>query len=191
MKLWVDDLREPPEGWYWAKTSAHAIEMLILGRSDITVMSLDHDLGGDDTTRPVVMWMCENEQWPKVIQIHTANPVGREWLEGMISRYKPKVNDSCINCDVELELVFPEFAKEGSRQYDNALEICLGGGYSMFFDNIDGDYRVFLCHDCAHQACEALPWLDRLIRPLNSHAHTQQFWDANPDHEGWDKKHAG
>jgi hypothetical protein len=63
--------------------------MLILGRSDITEMSLDHDLGGDDTTRPIVLWMCENESWPTTVHVHTANPVGREWLEGMIERYKP------------------------------------------------------------------------------------------------------
>lgn len=94
MKLWVDDLREPPEGWYWAKTSEHAIEMLILGRNHVEEMSLDHDLGEDDTTRRVVLWMCENSQWPETVGVHTANPVGREWLEGMIARYKPSENDN-------------------------------------------------------------------------------------------------
>jgi hypothetical protein len=54
----------------------------------ITEMSLDHDLGGDDTTRPIVLWCCENDFWPVEVRIHTANPVGRDWLEGMIERYK-------------------------------------------------------------------------------------------------------
>jgi len=35
----------------------------------------------------------------------------------------------------------------------------------MFFDNIDGDHHVFLCHDCAHNLCDATPWLARLIQP--------------------------
>jgi hypothetical protein len=89
MKLWVDDLRPAPEGWYAAETSAHAIEMLILGRHHIEAISLDHDLGGEDTTRPIVLWMIENDVWPEKINVHSANPVGVEWLEGMIERYRP------------------------------------------------------------------------------------------------------
>jgi len=85
MKLWVDDLREPPEGWRWAKSSRAAI--LRLEFDSFTEISLDHDLGGDDTPRPVVLWMIENDYQPHRIHVHTANPVGREWLEGMIRRY--------------------------------------------------------------------------------------------------------
>lgn len=87
-KLWVDDVRTPPEDWHWAKNSAAAIECLDRMRNQITHISLDHDLGGDDTTRPVVLWMCEHELWPQNIQVHTANPVGREWLIGMVERYR-------------------------------------------------------------------------------------------------------
>ena len=88
MRLWVDDLRDPPDAtWSWAKTSAAAIDMLKVAAGDVSEMSLDHDLGGDDTTRPVVLWMCENDTWPARVSVHTANPVGREWLEGMIRRY--------------------------------------------------------------------------------------------------------
>jgi len=87
MKLWVDDLRTPPAGWTWAKTSAEAISLL--RRNDVSALSLDHDLGGDDTTRPVVLWMCENDVWPPDIRVHSANPVGVEWLTGMVNRYRP------------------------------------------------------------------------------------------------------
>jgi hypothetical protein len=92
MKLWVDDLREPPgwnDGqWVWAKTSLEAIACIKWG-SPITEMSLDHDLGGDDTTRPLILFLCEYGGWPDKVVVHTANPVGREWLEGMIARYQP------------------------------------------------------------------------------------------------------
>lgn len=92
MKLWVDDERPAPEGWQWAKTSLEAIHQLHGNWLERTEeMSLDHDLGGEDTTRRVVLWLCENPSyWPFVVHVHTANPVGREWLEGMISRYKPE-----------------------------------------------------------------------------------------------------
>jgi hypothetical protein len=94
MKLWVDDLRPAPDtSWTWAETSADAIAILSLrrfSRRPVEAMSLDHDLGEDDTTRGVVLWMCENEFWPEKIFVHTQNPVGRDWLEGMIKRYKPE-----------------------------------------------------------------------------------------------------
>ena len=89
MKIWVDDIRRPPTGWVWAKTSDQAIHMLEGSMSQgVEIMSLDHDLGGDDTTRPIVLWMCENDFWPVEVVVHSANPVGVEWLEGMIERYK-------------------------------------------------------------------------------------------------------
>lgn len=87
MKLWVDDLRPPPDGWWWAKSSKRAIAFLYY--PFVIEMSLDHDLGGDDTTRPVVLWMCEHGVWPNVVTCHSANPPGREWIEGMIGRYHP------------------------------------------------------------------------------------------------------
>lgn len=99
MRIWVDDIRTPPKGWIWCKTSAQTIDLLsnvVTQRAyydrpnlfRINVMSLDHDLGGDDTTRPIVLWMCENDFWPVEVRVHSANHVGVEWLEGMIERYK-------------------------------------------------------------------------------------------------------
>ena len=90
MNLWVDDLRQPPEGWDWARSSSEALAML---KANIyQVMSLDHDLGGDDTTRTVVLHLAEFGNWPDEVRVHTANPPGRYWLEGMINRYGPGVS---------------------------------------------------------------------------------------------------
>lgn len=92
MKIWVDDIRTPPDdSWSWLKTSHEVIVLLryAKGAWDIDVMSLDHDLGGEDTTRPIVLWMCDNEFWPIEVRVHSANPPGVYWLESMISRYHP------------------------------------------------------------------------------------------------------
>lgn len=92
MKLWVDDLRPAPDKtWGVALTSEDALWILKTHPDYITEISLDHDLGGDDTTRPIVMWMAANDIWPEIVRVHTANPVGREWLEGMTNRYGPGV----------------------------------------------------------------------------------------------------
>jgi hypothetical protein len=104
MKLWVDDLRDPPTAdWTWVQTSKAARWYLnIWLNSEIDIsdkhleVALDHDLGismehdslGDeDTTRSVVLWLIDNEIKPDKITVHTGNPVGRDWLEGMIERY--------------------------------------------------------------------------------------------------------
>ena len=92
-------MRQPPDSsWILVQRSEDVIELLwsakVLAEAGgtpdlIEVMSLDHDLGGDDTTRPIVLWMCENEFWPAKVVVHSANPVGIDWLEGMIERYQP------------------------------------------------------------------------------------------------------
>jgi len=95
MRLWIDDLRPAPEGWLWATSSREAINWLgwaQMLRVQPEIISFDHDLGGDDTTRPVVLWMCENEFWPAQCFVHSMNNVGREWLIGMIDRYGPGVS---------------------------------------------------------------------------------------------------
>ena len=88
MKLFVDDERAAPEGWVLAKTSEEALFLLLA--NDVEALSLDHDLGGDDTTRRIVLAMCEHEYWPESVYVHTGNVIGEEWLVGMIRRYAPE-----------------------------------------------------------------------------------------------------
>lgn len=88
-KLWIDDLRTPPVGdWDWAKTSQEAIALL--DQNTYHQVSFDHDLGGDDTSRKVVLHICETGfHFPPILSIHSANIVGREWLVSMFRRYAP------------------------------------------------------------------------------------------------------
>lgn len=91
MRLFVDDLRGPPSpDWVVARTSAEALAILRAG-APISELSQDHDLGGDDTSRPVVLHLCEHGGWPPIVRVHSANPVGVEWLTGMVTRYGPGV----------------------------------------------------------------------------------------------------
>ena len=98
MKLWVDDIRRPPDGtWIWVSHPDIAIWHLI--NYSVSEMSLDHDLGVgatedckeyDITTRPIVLWLCEHEHdWPEFVHVHSMNPVGKRWLLDMVDRYKP------------------------------------------------------------------------------------------------------
>lgn len=92
--LFIDDERPRPSlnDWALATTSTAALSWLRYRRAmgiPVDVVSFDHDLGGDDTTRPVVLWMCENGHWPESVYVHTGNPIGEEWLVGMVQRYAP------------------------------------------------------------------------------------------------------
>lgn len=85
MKIWIDDVRDPPRGWFWSKTSRHAIRLLNTIGDKIEEISFDHDLGGDDTSIPVANLLeqmaYEGKIQPIVWRIHSANPVGRQNLE--------------------------------------------------------------------------------------------------------------
>lgn len=113
MKLWLDDIRPAPEGWFWVKTDGEAREMLLTG--EVVEASLDHDLGAcpkcldgmtsDEwlmlhayrsmpncehfgTGYTLVCWMEETGFWPsKYCRVHSANPVGRAKMMMAIERH--------------------------------------------------------------------------------------------------------
>ena len=89
IRLFVDDIRIPEtyglNGWTLAKTSKDAIE--ILKSENVVEVSLDHDLGDEDTGYRVILWMEENGIWPRDgIYCHSANPVGRQRIQTVIDK---------------------------------------------------------------------------------------------------------
>lgn len=45
---------------------------------------------------------------------------------------------------------------------------------------------IRICHECAHELCDKIPWIKELINPHASHAHKVDYIKDNPDHYGWD-----
>lgn len=95
MKVWLDDLRPAPdETWTVVKNSKQALILLQgMARSkeiEFDVISFDHDLGGQDTSRCVLNWMIENDYWPNLMLVHSQNPIGAEYLHGTGTRYAPE-----------------------------------------------------------------------------------------------------
>ena len=92
MKLWIDDLREPPDdSWAWVKSSGQARGAMVLCakmRTPVTEISFDHDLGDDDTAMPVARMLEEGAHEgtlpPIKWHIHSANPVGRMNLKAAL-----------------------------------------------------------------------------------------------------------
>lgn len=77
-KVYLDDVRPTPDGWERAYWPEGVISKMKEG--DVTVISLDHDLGDDErgTGYDVLLWIEEavatSDFKPPIIYIHTANP---------------------------------------------------------------------------------------------------------------------
>lgn len=103
MERWllIDDLRDFKEGAVpegveltIARTSAEALSAIRESRDGFTKVFFDHDLGGDDTTRPVALHLEEmaflGETYPiDEVIIHTSNSVGAQYLTASLERAYP------------------------------------------------------------------------------------------------------
>lgn len=109
--LFLDDEREcnlelPPKNadapWITARSSAEAINMVRTWGPPVR-MSLDHDLGGDDTAMIFLRWY-ENELIDgrihnlPVWDVHSANPVGRDNLVAFLQGLEIFINDGSRSC---------------------------------------------------------------------------------------------
>ena len=95
MKIWLDDIRECPDGWLHARSVNEAIGLVRHHTGHgWEAVSLDHDLGdfaydGGDALK-FVLWMAEHGIWPEDKPVvHSMNPVGRKNMEALIERYGP------------------------------------------------------------------------------------------------------
>ena len=79
MKLWIDDVRIPPEGYTWCKSTNEAIDTIEKNKDIIELIDIDHDAGdycadGGDYIR-VLDWL-EFSGLSYPVHIHSMNPVG-------------------------------------------------------------------------------------------------------------------
>ena len=85
MKVFLDDERQPPEGWILVRWPEEAIELL--KTNQVTDLSLDHDLGDDEhgTGYDVILWIEEavatRNFVPPRMKVHSANSSARIKME--------------------------------------------------------------------------------------------------------------
>jgi hypothetical protein len=97
VNLWIDDERNPPDGWVWAKTALAAIKALRTCQFD--TISFDHDLGDGGTGYEVLLYLeaevfrDPNYKCPKMV-IHSANPVGRHRMWQAIESIQRKIESA-------------------------------------------------------------------------------------------------
>lgn len=88
INLYLDDLRDCPEGFKLARTVAEA--KAIMRNNTVDIVSLDHDLGVDQDGQELengydfVKWFCEEGIEVEKIYLHTDNPVGRDNMYSLL-----------------------------------------------------------------------------------------------------------
>lgn len=103
MNVYVDDLRDCPEGFTIARTFEEAVALL--EQHEVDILSLDHDLGEDaegnllPTGYDLVKYFCEHGLRANKIYLHTDNPVGRE---NMYETLKGAKRRGFIDQDIEI-----------------------------------------------------------------------------------------
>ncbi|AMA64226.1 cyclic-phosphate processing receiver domain-containing protein [Kurthia gibsonii] len=103
MNVYVDDLRDCPEGFTIARTFEEAVTLL--EQHEVDILSLDHDLGEDaegnllPTGYDLVKYFCEHGLRANKIYLHTDNPVGRE---NMYETLKGAKRRGFIDQDIEI-----------------------------------------------------------------------------------------
>lgn len=95
-KLWLDDIRTPPDAsWVWCKSVALAEVLIRLSNSVPSFISFDHDMGeGEPTGMDFAKWLINGElnrvhKIPDNFQfaVHSANPCGRDNIQGLLDGY--------------------------------------------------------------------------------------------------------
>jgi len=88
MNVYLDDVRNAPEGFVLVKTVEECKELLL--NNKVNILSLDHDLGNDQPTGyDLVKWTIENKVYPNVITVHSLNPVGKKNMTQLLKKNKP------------------------------------------------------------------------------------------------------
>ena len=93
MKLYIDDVREAPEGWTRCESFKDALVVIAeawCGTVDLEAVSFDHDLGKGPTGYDLAKRMVDCGVWPTDLYCHSMNPVGRERIVGLLRRYAPE-----------------------------------------------------------------------------------------------------
>ena len=89
MKLWIDDVRPAPEGYYWLRTVIDAKFLINTIGDQIELIDIDHDAGDyvSDGGHYIKLleWLEETgRNYP--IHIHSNNQINLLWMREIIKR---------------------------------------------------------------------------------------------------------
>lgn len=91
--LFLDDERDPSfvggGEWVVCRSTDEAVTETLSRGCPPSVMSLDHDLGGTDTSMRYLRWVTDQyENWEFSYRVHSQNPVGRDNIVSLLESYR-------------------------------------------------------------------------------------------------------
>lgn len=94
VKLFIDDLRQPPDdSWTVTRSYRETIDYILVHGLPSTV-SFDHDLGLEETGYDIAKWIVEKVLDKEVdmpddfaYNVHSANPVGKKNIESLLDNF--------------------------------------------------------------------------------------------------------
>lgn len=100
IKVWIDDIREAPEGYIWCRSTNNALRFITQNKDYIELIDIDHDAGdyqkdGGDFIAVLkeLERLSRNPRWSPVykdvikrysFRLHSANPVGVQNMRAII-----------------------------------------------------------------------------------------------------------
>lgn len=137
----------------------------------------------EDTEQNAFFWKTVVDLRDKYVHEYQSN-----WLDEHRDELHEKYH-YCFACKKELEPVFLDdyHFRKNCVQYGNALIVSLEGGYGMFVDPLPQEWldeedrldpkemikkgmlsecTAIICDDCAHDLCEKVPWMNKLINDI-------------------------
>ncbi|OXM87900.1 cyclic-phosphate processing receiver domain-containing protein [Paenibacillus rigui] len=86
--VFLDDLRACPLGFVWARNVEECI--LLLQECEVSVLSLDYDLGwGQPTGLEVARYIVASQRYPQELYLHTSSITGRWSMYQLLYPNKP------------------------------------------------------------------------------------------------------
>lgn len=104
MKLWIDDIRTPPDdSWHICRSVSASIRALDMFYSEIEEINLDHDISHqvvvgkmsrpypceevfESVARYIVALRLAHPEWMPKVQIHTSNYVGAKNMKAILAQ---------------------------------------------------------------------------------------------------------
>ena len=124
VKIWLDDIRPAPEGYYHCHSVGEAKRDILKCEENgrmIDVIDCDHDLGdfekdgGDGIC--LLDWLAERKRFYQ-IALHSMNPVGRANMDRLLERFWDKWDE--YNGDM-LGTKIPAVLREATAYYEDLL----------------------------------------------------------------------
>ena len=100
IKVWIDDIREVPEGYTWCRSTNNALRFITQNKDYIELIDIDHDAGdyqkdGGDfiSVLKELERLSRNPRWAPIykdliktwkFRLHSANPVGVQNMRAIL-----------------------------------------------------------------------------------------------------------